>query len=158
MGWLVVQSKPQQELYAESFCRYFGWSTYHPQYQDKDRIKSLFPRYFFVKERDGRWWSLTGTPGVTQVIRKGDGFPALMRDQVIDALRAHEDYKGLIKLPKRPWFSKHQILRTKDPWHVLAGHDLVFKSMAGKDRIRVMMQWLGREQLVTLDVAAVQVW
>jgi hypothetical protein len=79
-----------------------------------------------------------------------DECPAAVGDEIINDLKDKEGVDGLIRLPKREPWARRARLRVRDPWHILAGHDLLFAGMRGNDRVRVMLSWFGREQSVVL--------
>jgi hypothetical protein len=58
---------------------------------------------------------------------------------------------NLVMLPRKDWFNRGDRLKVKDPWHLLAERELIFAGMNGKQRVRVLLNWMGREQSVVLD-------
>lgn len=158
VGWMVVQSKPAQEAYAAKNAARQGYRPYFPRFvDDRGRLKPLFPRYFFVEAVE-QWWPLKNTYGVSGVVTRGDGYPALVRDREVAALRKREVVEGgvpVIRLPIKPQFEAGDRLRIRDPWHVLAGRELLYLGMKGADRVRVLALWFGIEQEVALETRLV---
>jgi hypothetical protein len=56
-----------------------------------------------------------------------------------------------IVLPRKDWFNRGDALKVKDLWHLLAGRDLIFAGMNGRQRVRVLLNWMGRGQSVVLE-------
>ena len=115
---------------------------------DAGKVKPLFPRYFFAEIID-RWWELKTIPGVSRVLVNGTGIPVSIAVEVLETLRRRER-NGVIVLPKRDRWIRGSALKTRDPWHVLAGRPLLFQGMRGKDRARVLIQWFGQSQYVDI--------
>jgi len=157
--WIVAVTRSRQESWAAENVRAHGFEAYYPcfreEYIDRQhhigvRTRSLFPRYLFVRT-DGRWSFLTDTFGVTGVVMKGE-VPATMPDQEIDHLRQREDAVGLIEVPKEPEaprFTKGQ--RVRVTYGSMCGLTGICECIdAGKARVRVLLDMLGRKTSVLL--------
>ena len=86
------------------------------------------------------------------MLAMSDDRPASVADIVVEELRKKE-INGLIRLPKRDFFTRGQKLKVKDPWHILSGYDLEFAGMS--TRVRVMLEWFGRRQTIALPINSV---
>ncbi len=155
--WAVVMTKPNSENLATANLCQQGFTTYLPrfQYHRPDhtiQVKPLFPRYVFTLiER--AWYQINGTYGVSYVLQGNDG-PATIPQSEIDHIRALENSKGFIVLPgvagfEGERFTKNQVVKTTSG--PLQGLRLIYQGMTGRDRVKVLMDMLGRETTVTLQ-------
>jgi transcriptional antiterminator RfaH len=103
------------------------------------RIEPLFPRYFFCLVGDA-WRQLLTTIGISGVIMAGDK-PALLKDDVVDELKARCDGEGVFLAPPPFHFRKGMKVRIK--CGALAGLTGVVQGMCGKERISVLINAIG---------------
>ena len=106
-GWLVVNSRPNQEHIALEHLRRQDFEAYCPmvgrlvRHARKSEIKPrpLFPGYLFVRfePAQGRWRAILSTVGVRQLIRFGDQM-GLLDGRFVAELRQSES-DGLIVAP-----------------------------------------------------------
>lgn len=154
MPWAVVMAKPNCEGMAVVNLQRQGYDVYFPRFRFLSPkktvvIKPLFPRYLFVSF-EKVWYSIRGTRGVSHVLIADEG-PATVPATVIDALRAREDLEGFIQLGKRTPIEKfdrgQSVKATEGP---LVGLPLIYEGMTAKDRVKVLVEILGRKTLVTV--------
>jgi transcriptional antiterminator RfaH len=157
--WYVVQTQVNGEAKAAENLRRQGFEIYLPRYLKRRRharktdftAKPLFPRYLFVAidMATQRWRSVQSTFGVARLVTNGDE-PAAMPDGVIPALRAREDAKGFVTMDAVPAFAPGDKVR------VLAGAFMdnagLFNGMADHNRVSILLEMLGRQVRVLLDV------
>lgn len=153
MPWIVAVSKPNQEAIAGVHLQRQGFNFYYPRYlhrknfNEKPTIRPLFPRYVFV-EIEQMWRSLTGTRGISYILL-GEDSPQTLPDPVIAGLKAREDTKGLYQLAEPPKFLKgERVKATEGPFQ---GLPLFYEGMTSHDRVRVLVEMLGRKCPVILD-------
>lgn len=147
-------AKPNCEAIAALNLERQGYICYFPRFRHKkpDKtvlIKPLFPRYLFVLF-DNVWYSMRGTRGVSHVLM-GDEGPATIHESVINSLKEREDPEGYIQLGKRECeerFDRNQPVKTLDG--PLVGLPLIYEGMASKDRVKVLVDILGRKTVVTV--------
>ena len=125
---------PGEKAAAKSLKR-SGFETYLPVTSVSDRIAPLFPCYLFVRVVE-RWTPIATTLGVVRVLRDGDG-PARLPERVLDDLRARE-VNGVVRLPSLRIGQTVRILRGS-----LRGTLAVYDGMSGRDRERVLLDFLG---------------
>lgn len=156
--WLVVQSQPRRELWAAENIERLGFEWYFPKIQISVgrgslktlRLEALFPRHLFVRSDNGQWRQLTGCWGVAGVIMFGDQ-PGLMPAKEIQRLRSLEDRDGNVVLP-----NEEQLARFKagDTVRInnghLSGFNGIYQGAAPKDRVKVLLDLLGRKTTVLL--------
>jgi transcriptional antiterminator RfaH len=156
--WYVAQTRPHSENKASVHLRRQGFEVYLPRYLKQRRharrvdtiAKPLFPNYLFVAVdlSTQRWLSIQSTIGVSRLVRDGDR-PAPVPQQIIDTLRSHEDDHGLIRLQRAPRFMPGDKVR------VVGGafSDCLglYEGMSGEDRVKILLELLGRKVRVVVD-------
>ena len=151
MVWIVALTRPNYEAIAEVNLGRQGFEHYCPKYQSKQPnkpsiVKVLFPRYIFIFI-DQEWYSIKGTRGISKVLL-GDNGPATLPEKIITDLKLREK-NGLVQLSAP---SKFQIGdRVKATEGPLIGHLLICDTMLPHERVRVLMELLGRKVTVELD-------
>jgi transcriptional antiterminator RfaH len=157
--WYVVQTQVNGEAKAADNLRRQGYEIYLPRYLKRRHharkvdfiARPLFPRYMFVAVdvATQRWRSIQSTFGVSRLVTNGDE-PAVVPEGVVQALKARENDKGLIKMDARPAFALGDKVR------VLAGAFMdnagLFNGIADHDRVSILLDMLGRKVRVLLDV------
>jgi transcription antitermination factor NusG len=151
MSWIVAMTKPNFEGLASERLAQQGFVSYCPRYLQKrpglpDRHAPLFPRYLFVLI-DQAWYCITGTRGISKVLLGNDG-PAILPTSVIDDLKRRE-IKGLVQLGKMPKYQPGQRVKAKSG--PLQDHLLIYDDMTSHDRVRVLVNLLGRACKVELE-------
>lgn len=162
--WFVVQTKIHQEKEAAKEIRRQGFEAYLPVVQghpkSKNPIQPLFLRYLFARfdPTVQQWLAICSTPGVHDIIRRGDGRPVAMPDKWIGRVKAQE-VDGFVQLIARPVvvapFQKGDRVR------VVAGNFIGFdaafdRQLDASGRIAVLMSAFGRLTPIelTLDQVA----
>ena len=145
--WTVVQTASSWEKLAAKGLQRAGFETYLPVTSARDRnhvphIAPLFPSYLFVQVVD-RWTPIASAIGVVRVLRDGDG-PARLPERVLDDLHARE-VNGVVRLPPLRNGQTVRIVRGS-----LRGRLAVYDGMSGRDRERVLLDFLGREVRVEI--------
>lgn len=159
VGWLVVRTKGHRELYAAENIARLGFTCYLPKLLETVSIKGrgfkqrlsvprpVFPGYLFVQSPHGQWRVLLSSWGVVGIVLFGDK-PAFIRQHIVDQIRDNE-HDGLIELPRPPVFQTNQ--RVKINKGVLSGQQGIFLGMGPQDRIRVLLDCLGRKTSVLFE-------
>jgi len=153
--WLLAYTKPLAELLAEEQLLRQGYEVLCPQIRvQKLRRRRwswleepLFPRYVFVGAHDEQAWApVRSTLGVTSLVRFGGVF-ATVSEEIIEALRAGADQPN--RFP--PTFAQGQRVRiVAGPY---ASLEAVFEMAEGEDRAAVLLELLGRQNRVRVDLA-----
>lgn len=157
--WFVVQTQVNSEAKAARNLLRQGFNVYLPRYLKRrsharkvERIPApLFPRYMFVQidMATQRWRSIQSTFGVSHLVLNGQE-PALVADDIIARLRCRENDQGLITLDRSVRFA------IGDKVRVLAGAFAdnlgLFEGLGDRDRIAILLDFLGRKVRVSLDV------
>lgn len=157
--WFVVQTQVNAEAKAARNLLQQGFEIYLPRYLKRrsharkiDRIPApLFPRYMFVQidMATQRWRSIQSTFGVAHLVFNGSD-PSPVRNEIIEQLKAREDKSGLIQLDRRANFTMGDKVR------VLAGAFVdnlgLFEGLEDRDRVAILLDFLGRKVRVSLDI------
>lgn len=98
-SWLLVYSQPNREFTAASFLKQFDFTVYFPRIRHKSKENGcpFLNRYLFAQSGTGRR-DLEFIPGVARFVRNSSQEPILVRQAVIDRLRAREDKEGFVQL------------------------------------------------------------
>lgn len=144
-GWVVARIKSNQGARAADNVVRQGAEFYSPRAMLRSprtrllRPQPLFPGYAFVCHPEGQWVFLRGTYGVLDVIMSTDEKPAYLSADEIVGLRAKEGPDGLVQLDAPEFMVGEHV-------HVNRGKlslDAIFDSMAGQDRVYVLLGVLG---------------
>lgn len=154
-SWVVAQTKPNRERWAAENVARQGFRWYLPMTLSALTAKRqlhpvcLFPRYLFVYT-EGPWRSLQGTYGVTRVVMTGDN-PAVVPEREIESLRAREDSEGLVRLPKPLDERLKPGMTIRVSEGLMSGYKGLVEGMQGPDRVRVLIDFLGRQASFLLN-------
>jgi transcriptional antiterminator RfaH len=158
--WFVVRTHPNSEFKALANILRQGYGAYLPRYRKRRRharktdvVQSpLFPGYLFVEmdpER-ARWRALNSTLGVSELICQ-NGMPAVVPDDVIGTIRAHEDVEGYVLLGYQTNLKPGDAARIDRG--AMADRIGIFDCLSDRDRVFVLLDLLGRQVRVELSLA-----
>ncbi len=155
--WHVAFTQPNAEVRAAAHLANQDFPVYLPRFMKRRRIgkrdvrgpSPLFPRYVFVgvDVANQRWRSINGTVGVSWLVCQGDR-PAPIDASVIDAIAAREDEDGLIKLATRVFHAGEPVRITSGVFTDQLG---LYEGMADQDRVRILLDLLGRKVRVLIE-------
>jgi transcriptional antiterminator RfaH len=161
--WFVANTHAHAENKAAGHLLRQGFSVYLPKYlklrshaRRKEWVpRPLFPRYLFVKigPENARWGAIKSTIGISQLVCSG-GLPIPVDSEVIEALQAREDDKGMVVLEPESRFKKGE------PVKFLAGalceQRGLFDHIDDNDRVIILLELLGRQISVRAPIEDVQ--
>lgn len=161
-AWYVAYTQPKSEKVVVVNLERQGFDTYCPQYKRFKKTAAgavvsldvMFPRYVFFKPRDTRL-SISGarsTRGVSFVLRFGTS-PALLKNSEFLALKQFEEAQNQADFATLSPFQPNRKVRLLDKG--LNGLEGLVQSVSGK-RVIVLLQLLGRENLVSVDHSQIQ--
>ncbi|MBL0941276.1 MAG: transcriptional activator RfaH [Alphaproteobacteria bacterium] len=161
--WFAAHTQPQKEMVARKNLLAQGFEVYLPQYKRTRRharkvetiLSPLFPRYIFVGldlERE-QWRSVNGTRGISYLLMTNDR-PVSVPCGIIARLKSQENEQGLLPVESLIHFMKGDSVRIVEG--VFAGYTAIFEKMDGKQRVALLLSFLGRETKVVLSAYAVE--
>lgn len=161
--WYVVHTQIHAEEKASWHLQNQRFTVYLPRYlkrrQHARRTEfvpaPLFPRYLFV-EMDlaaVRWRAVRSTVGVVDLVCQGER-PAPVPRSVIDQIRAREDARGLVMLPRAPGMDRGDTITISDG--AFKGMCGILECVSDEDRVIVLLDLLGRQLRLTLPTEAIQ--
>src|SRR5262249_7345851 len=110
----------------------------------------LFPGYCFLTV-EAQWYAARWSIGVIGLVMDGIQ-PARVSDQIIDHVRKRERYR-LIELPGLKLRPGDGVRLLRGPF---AGHWVIFAGMKPRERVEVLLTFLGAQQRVPLSQDAVE--
>jgi transcriptional antiterminator RfaH len=160
MSWFVARTEPQRERTAQHFLELAKFTVYIPVIRERQvkggrrivRLRSLFPSYVFIAFENGRWWDARWTIGVSAVIMT-DGVPAQLGDHVINEIKGRER-GGAVELPRREMFRAGD--RVRITAGVFNGHLGLFQGQLPRERIAILLSWLGTQRRVELPKDSIE--
>lgn len=152
--WYALYTKPNREHQVNALLQGQGIETYLPTVQCKARRRDrpdrvvFFPCYLFarvdfeVTPRSAIDWM----PGVQRIVRSGDR-PTVVADEIVESIRLR--LMGIKEV-------HHQLFKQGDRVRITSGplRDLeaIFdQSLSGNDRVRVLLDMLGRGTAVEIE-------
>lgn len=161
-SWHVAFTQPNCEMRAQKHLRNQDFPAYVPLFLKRvhrgrriDRSPApLFPRYVFVgfdPDRQ-RWRSVNGTIGVSNLICHGDR-PAQVDESIVHAIASRETEDGFVRLSLARSFNPGQSVRVTEG--VFADQLGLYEGLGDQERIRILLDLLGRKVRVTIEPEAV---
>lgn len=155
-AWYLVQCKASQDERAENNLVYQGYTCFRPKHR-RERVlrgqrrivsESLFPSYLFIQlGSHDSWGPLRSTRGVSRIVSFG-GKPLPVRDALIAQLHEH-DSEATVEAR----------LTCGEAVHINAGPfvelEAIFLAMDGEERVVLLMNFLQREQRISMPLAGV---
>jgi transcriptional antiterminator RfaH len=156
--WFAVCCKPRQELVAQENLLRQGFHVYLPRIRLKRRrrgqwidvIEVLFPRYIFIRidPVKNSIAPVRSTRGVVGLVRFG-GQPAIVANEIMDALVKREDSDSSLHQDSRPLFCVGEPVKLVEG--PLAGMEGVFVQEDGEKRVIVLLEMLGKANKIRVN-------
>jgi transcriptional antiterminator RfaH len=161
-AWYLAQVRPNQFHIAEHNLARQDFAVFSPTQAETRRrggrfvseTRPLFPGYLFVSfnPASGAWRTINSTYGVSRLVTFGARVPAPVPHALVAGLMARCDEAGHLLPP--------QALKPGDRAHVLSGPFAQFvatvESLAPQRRVSVLLEVLGSQTRVWLDVGQLQ--
>lgn len=153
LRWYLIHTKPSAEATAKFNLERQGYEIYLPRLQQamplrrqqRERIVPLFPRYLFLRLREGcqPLGPVRSSAGVSNVVRFGSSY-AIVADEVVGKLRSRADpVSGLHRLSSpAPLMHGDAVRLAAGPFDGLEG---IFQRQNGCERAVVLLSLLGQE-------------
>jgi transcriptional antiterminator RfaH len=162
--WCVVYTQPLKESVAQRNLIDQGYEVYVPRFKKtcrharkvEEKCVPLFSRYIFarINVHSARWRSVNSTCGVSYLLMSNETTPSSIHDDVIETLRAQEIGEGLVPLSSLVTFVKGEKIRIADG--AFKDHVALFESFDDKSRVRLLLNFMGRDVNLVLPCSAVE--
>ena len=162
MTWFVVYTQPLKEMVAKQHLEEQGYDVYLPMFKKTRRharrvnevLQPLFPRYLFVELdlKVDAWRAVNGTRGVAYLLLN-DGHPLGISTSIIEELKTLEN-DGVVPIICVNAFTKGESLRIMDG--TFKDQVAVFQMMDDKQRVQLLLSFLGIETRITVPAYAVE--
>lgn len=157
LQWLVAHTKPQQERWAAENVHRQGFEYYlpltlakHPKQPRKPPAPvCLFPRYLFIRT-NGAWRSLLGTFGVSSLVMNGER-PSILPETAIEQIKSRQGTDGMVYLPSTPASRFKQGERLRINEGPMIGYTGICAEDSGPTRVRILLDFLGRQTAVRVQ-------
>lgn len=163
-NWYVAYTQSSKEVIAYQNLIEQGFEAYLPRFKKIRRharkvdevLAPLFPRYIFVGMNldNAQWRSVNGTRGVSHLLCTSENNPAEIPTHVIKAMKSQEISDGIVPV------TSLSVFEVGDKVRVLEGafkdQMAVFEKLDDANRVRLLLNFLGREMNVSLPVYAVE--
>lgn len=164
MTWCVVHTQPLKETIAEHHLKAQGYEVYFPRFKKLRRharkteevLSPLFPRYLFVNMdlEKTPWRSVNSTRGVSYLLMTDELHPARIESCIINALKFQEVSPDILPAQSLITFAKGDKVRILEG--VFKDYVATFESFDDKERVQILLTFLGREASVALPSYAVE--
>ena len=160
-SWYVVYTKPLKEMLATSMMEErLGLQVYLPEvkrmYRGAMRMAPFFPRYVFTQiDLDQVKASEINTlPGIVRLVEMG-GHPQRVEEEVVAGIRRLvDDYNAGGGLPLYRFHPGDRVRLKEGPLAGIEG--TVVRQLSGKERVMVLLTFLGRMNEVELDAMLIE--
>ena len=163
INWFVAHTQPLKELIAKQHLLEQGFEVYLPRFKKirkharkvEEILTPLFPRYIFVGMdlEVARWRSVNSTRGIAYLLTRDD-YPAMLPTQVIRTLKSQEIIEGIVPVNSLNAFIKGDKVRVTDG--AFKDQTAVFQGFDDKQRVQLLLGFMGREMQVSLPEYAVE--
>lgn len=158
--WYLVQCKPRQDERAQLNLLQQHFLTFRPQLMTERVIRgkrqpvveSLFPGYLFIRlSPQDNWAPIRSTRGVSRIV-EFNHVPAVVADEVIEHL--HE------RTGKAQGADAAHAMEPGETLQIIQGPlsplEGVFLAMQGTERVMILLQFLNRQQHVSLPLSCLE--
>jgi transcriptional antiterminator RfaH len=157
--WFCLKAQPKREHIAAAFLRQNSEiELFCPRLRLRKHtargpvwfIECMFPGYLFAKFNYANLHRrVIQAPGVTSFVRFGDHL-GLLPDELIGEIKGHMGNDELVEI--------HEGLESGQNVQVIQGpfqgfEALVTRFIAARDRVEILIEWMGRSLYAELDVA-----
>ena len=158
--WFLVYTKPRTESIGVTNLRNQGYEVFFPQIildkpgvsEEKLQIEPMFPRYLFVKlnKTKDNWTPIRSTTGISHIVTFGQE-PAVVPMSLVSYMIQSSDNHGVLtqkrEIKKYTMGDKVTIQSG-----VFQGQDAKFFSYNGRERVLVLLEFLGQESITRIPL------
>ena len=146
--WYLIKTKPRQENTAIINLENQEYTTYCPIFKVNKKNVVVFPGYIFIQlDKDTQNWSpIRSTKGVINFVRFGLNF-AQVPEHIIEFIKTNE-LNTAEKLKNINKFKSGDKVQITDG--VFKNCVAIFKSFKSDERVILLMNLLGQQQMITI--------
>lgn len=154
--WYLLHCKARQEARAKQHIENQGYKTCLPTIKIKKTVRGkrqiidevLFPSYLFIEVdmESGNFNSIRSTRGVNNFVRFG-GVPSKIPPKIVQHLQELERPSGKVEEAYQPGMSVEIVAGP------FTGLEAVFSMSKGEDRCLVLLEMMGKQQLLEIEEA-----
>lgn len=154
--WRCVYCKPREAKVAKFYLEKGGFETFYPLIKEKKRVagkikeihKELFPNYLFVRFSVEDYRTVKYTKGVSRVVLGDNGEPAVVDDEIIEAIKGSMQ-DGFVVLEEKGFKKGEKVLIKDGPFK---GFEAVFlKEIKPRDRVLILLKTITGELKLEID-------
>jgi len=147
-NWYLIKTKPRQEKIAIQNLENQGYMVFCPMSKINNRLVVLFPSYLFVQLNDKtqNWSPINSTKGVSHFVKFGLNF-AKVHISIIEFIKTNQ-HITTEKLKNLNKFKPGDKVQISDG--ALQNLVAIFESYRSDDRVILLMNFLGREQSLSI--------
>ena len=147
-NWYLLKTKPRQEIIAKQNLKNQGYGSFCPIVKINNRLVVLFPSYIFVQlnEKTQNWSPINSTKGVSHFVKFGWNF-AKVPTSVIEFIKTNQHITAE-KLKDLNKFKPGDKVQISDG--VFNNFVAIFESYKSDERVILLMNFLGREQSLSV--------
>jgi transcriptional antiterminator RfaH len=147
--WYLIKTKPRQEKIAIANLKNQKYQVYCPVALINNKNQFLFPGYLFIHlDNESQDWSpIRSTKGVLNFVKFGINF-AKIPDKAIDLIIQNEKYitNKIININN---FKNGDKVQINDG--ILKNCAAIFKSTKSDERVLILLNLLGQEQIININ-------
>jgi len=146
--WYLLKTKPRQEKTAIINLENQEYCSYCPIVTINSKSVVLFPGYIFIylDKKSENWSPIRSTKGISNFVRFGLNF-AQVPDSVVDFIKTNQIITS-DKIKKINEFKKGDKVQITDG--ALKNCIAIFKSFKSDERVLLLMNLLGQQQVINI--------
>jgi len=159
--WLLLQTKPREELRAEQHLTNIGCTVYNPQIplekitrgKRTTNLEALFPGYIFVQNPDTNipsaptYTSIRSTRGISKIVRFGSEY-TLLPNELIEQIRGQAPGLTSSEVVSQCPQPGDKVTITEGPFK---GLEAIYQQADGQMRSMVLINILHQQTLASID-------
>lgn len=163
-GWYCVRTKPKSEHLAARHLQGFANldEVFCPRIRFEKStargkvwfVEALFPGYIFAKfGLTGELRAVNATTSVTGVLRFADYYPQISDVYIEELKREFPEEENEIRVIEPTIVEGDEVVLTEGP--MVGLKTIVTQLVSGRDRVKVLLDWLGEEREAEVSLKAV---
>ena len=162
MKWILICSKPKEEIKAKINLEYQGLETLLPLIEKNNTksklgsLEAIFPGYLFVKidANSSKWLSIKSTKGVRNIVTFGSKH-AIVPEKIINSLSSKLDKQGIFhpKLHKSNFQKDTKLIINRGRF---SGIEAIVLEKSSKQRVKLLFEYLNKRVITYVPLKDIQ--